>query len=59
MAIEKRERYIVEMEVDGEDRKIIVRKSVVAASFQEVLHMFGEENVIRIDKLDYEEVTGG
>ena len=49
MAIEKKERYIVELE-DGR------RINVVAATFQEVLAMYGEENVIKIAKLDYEEV---
>lgn len=46
MAIEQKERYIVTME-NGE------RKNVVAATFQEVLAMFGEENVSMISKLDY------
>ena len=49
MAIEQKERYIVELE-DGS------RKNVVAASFQECIAMFGEENVTKIVKLDYEEV---
>lgn len=48
MAIEKKERYIVEME-DGR------RMTVVAGTFQEVLAMYGEENVTKIEKLDYEE----
>ncbi|MBO7729015.1 MAG: hypothetical protein J6S50_10935 [Oscillospiraceae bacterium] len=48
MAIEKKERYIVTME-DG------TRKNVVAASFQECLAMFGEENVSMITKLEYQE----
>ena len=50
MAIEKKERYIVEME-DG------TRKTVVASTFQEILAMFGEENVVKIEKLDYQEVA--
>lgn len=48
MAIEKKERYIVEME----DKR---RLNVIAASFQEVLAMYGEENVVKIEKLDYKE----
>lgn len=48
MAIEQKERYIVTM-CDGN------RLNVVAASFQEVLAMYGEENVEKIEKLDYEE----
>ena len=49
MAIEQKERYIVEME----DGRLV---NVVAASFQECLAMYGEENVTRIEKLSYEEV---
>ena len=49
MAIEMKERYIVELE-DGR------RLNVVAATFQEVLAMYGEENVTKIEKLDYQEV---
>lgn len=48
MAIERKERYIVTLE-DGR------RINVVAATFQEVLLMYGEENVVMISKLDYEE----
>ena len=48
MAIEQKERYIVYL-VDG--RQV----NVVATTFQECLAMYGEENVIRIEKLDYEE----
>lgn len=48
MAIEQKERYIVLME-NGDS------KSVVASTFQEVLSMFGEENVVKIEKLDYKE----
>lgn len=47
MAIEQKERYIVELE-DGR------RFNVVAATFQEVLAMYGEENVTKIEKSDYE-----
>lgn len=49
MAIEQKERYVVEM-IDG------TRKTCVLSSFQEVLALFGEENVTKIEKLDYEEV---
>ena len=49
MAIEKKERYIVELE----DKS---RKNVIAASFQECLSLFGEENVVKIEKLPYEGV---
>lgn len=44
----QRERYIVGLE-DGK------RLTVIAATFQEVLQMFGEENVVTIEKLDYDE----
>jgi hypothetical protein len=47
MAIEQKERYIVTM-VNGD------RVNVVAATFQEVLAMYGEENVTMISKLDFE-----
>lgn len=47
MAIEQKERYVV-YTVDG------MNKTVVASTFQECLQMFGEENVIRIEKLEYE-----
>lgn len=49
MAIEKKERYVVQLS-DG------TGKTVVASTFQEVLQMFGEENIEEIQKLDYEEV---
>lgn len=48
MAIERKERYVVTM-VDG---NVI---TAVASTYQEVLQMFGEENVTKIEKLDYEE----
>lgn len=48
MAIEQKERYIVTLE----DKR---RVNVVAASFQECLAMFGEEQVEKIEKLPYEE----
>lgn len=46
--MEQKERYIVELE-DGK------RLNVLASTFQEVLAMFGEENVVKIEKLDNEE----
>lgn len=49
MAIEQKERYIVRL-VDG--RSI----NVVAATYQEVIQMYGEENIVSIGKLHYEEV---
>ena len=49
MAIEQKERYVVTLE-DGR------RINVVAATFQECLTMYGEENVVMISKLDYQEV---
>ena len=49
MAIEQKERYVVTLE-DGR------RINVVAAAFQECLAMYGEENVVMISKLDYQEV---
>ncbi len=48
MAIEQKERYIVRM-VDG------TSKNVVAATYQEVIMMFGEENIVSIGKLHFEE----
>ena len=49
MAIEQKERYNVTM-ADG------TMKTAVCSSFQEVLQLFGEENVEKIEKLDFEEV---
>ena len=49
MAIEQKERYVVTL-TDG------TMKTCVLQSFQEALHLFGEENVTKIEKLDYEEV---
>ena len=46
--MEKRERYIVTLE-DGR------QMNVLASTFQEVIMMMGEENVVKIEKLDYEE----
>ena len=48
MAIEKKERYIVEL-------KNGTRLNIVASSYQECLQMEGEENVCMMKKLDYEE----
>lgn len=48
MAIEKKERYIAQLE-DG--RAV----NAVASTFQEVLQMYGEESIVYIKKLDYEE----
>lgn len=48
MAIEQKERYVVTMK-DG--RQV----NAVAATFSECLQMFGEENVEKIEKLDYQE----
>lgn len=45
MAIEQKERYIVTL-ADGR------RINAVAASFSEVLILFGEENVEKIEKLE-------
>jgi hypothetical protein len=47
MAIEKKERYVVTMQ-DG------TRMNVLAATFSEILRMYGEENVEEIKKMDYE-----
>ena len=47
--MDQRKRYIVTM-TDGK------RMNAVAKSFAEVLQMFGEENVEKIEKLDYQEV---
>lgn len=49
MAIEKKERYIIHF-TDG------TGKTVVASTYQEVIAMFGEENIESIAKKDYEEV---
>ena len=50
MAIEQKERYLVTLE-DG------TCKNALASTFQEVLQMFGEENVVKIEKWDYDEST--
>lgn len=47
--MDQKERYIVHF-TDG------TGKTVVASTYQEVLAMFGEENIESIKKLDYEEV---
>ena len=48
MAIEQKELYVIEFE-DGRGA------NAVAQSFEEVLKLFGEENIICIRKLPYEE----
>lgn len=48
--MDQKERYIVRT-VDG------TGKTVVASTYQEVLAMYGEENVVSIEKLPYEEVN--
>ena len=47
--MDQKERYVVTLE-DGR------RINVVASTFQECLAMYGEENVVMISKLDYQEV---
>lgn len=46
--MEQKERYVVTLE-DGR------QMNVLASTFQEVLAMFGEKNVVKIEKLDNEE----
>lgn len=46
--MDQKERYIVRL-VDG------TGKTVVASTYQEVIAMYGEENIERIEKKDYEE----
>lgn len=48
--MDQKERYIVELE-DGR------RINVVESSFQRVIAMFGEENVVKIEKRDFQEAT--
>jgi len=48
VAIEKKELYIVELE-DGRTA------NAVAQSYDEVLKLYGEENIISMKKLPYEE----
>ena len=50
MAIEKKELYVVTLE-DG--RQV----NAVVSSFAEVVQLFGEENIEKIEKLPYEEPT--
>ena len=47
--MDQKERYIVEL-VDG------TRVNVVESTFQRILAMYGEENVVSIKKLHYEEI---
>lgn len=49
MAIEQKERYVITM-ADGK------RLTTLLSSFQEALEMYGEENVEKIEKLDYKEI---
>jgi len=48
MAIEQKELYVVKMR----DGKIV---NAVCQSYQEVVQMFGEENIEQIEKHEYEE----
>lgn len=45
----QRERYIATLE-DGRQANVLVY------TFTEVIQMLGEENIVKIEKLDYEEV---
>lgn len=45
--MDQKERYVVEL-ADG------TRMNVLETSFQRILLMFGEENVVRIEKKDYQ-----
>lgn len=46
--MDQKERYIVTM-ADGK------QMNVVARTFAECLAMLGEENIVKLEKLDYEE----
>jgi len=48
----QKERYIATLE-DGR------QANVLAATFGEVIMMLGEENIVKIEKLPYEEVKEG
>lgn len=48
MAIEQKERYVIEMK-DG------AGATILAKSFMECIQLFGEENILKMEKLDYEE----
>lgn len=55
MAIEKKERYIVVMNIENNGNNITIKKNVIAGTFAEVIKMYGEENIVAVSKLDYEE----
>ena len=48
MAIEQKERYIIKLQ-DGKS------VNALAQSFVECIQLYGEENIVYIRKLDYEE----
>ena len=48
MAIEQKERYIIEL-ANGE------KVNALCQSFRECLDLYGEENIVRMEKLPYEE----
>lgn len=48
--MDQKERYIITL-VDG------TQKNALARTFAECIQMLGEENIIKIEKLDYEEGT--
>lgn len=48
MAIEQKERYILEL-ADGK------RVNALCESFTECIQLYGEENIVYIRKLDYDE----
>jgi len=51
MAIEQKERYIIKL-ADG--RSV----NAVCASFSECIQLYGEENVVYIRKLEYDDPEG-
>lgn len=55
MAIEKKERYIVVMRIENNGAEFVIRKNVLAGTFRECLEMYGEENIVMVSKLGYEE----
>lgn len=52
MAIEQKERYIIKL-TDGKT------VNAVCSSFSECIQLYGEENVVYIRKLDYEDPGEG
>ena len=52
MAIEQKERYVISL-VDG---RVV---NAVCQSFRECIDLYGEENVISIRKMDYNEPVQG